>query len=299
MANKEELLMQAQANSPAWTLQQATDMSTQQFVDWCQLVEERTGMVLNEQRRSFLQVNLNSRMLELGLSDYSDYYQRVLSGPQAVVEWNCLLDRLTVKETLFFRHPPSFQHVGNHLADLLRQDKKDQPLSLLSVGCSTGEEAWSLAITAAEAISETKSQRSFALTAIDISARALRTARQGTYAAQQLACVDEKLLEKYFQRQQDGQLQVRHELAGRMCFGRFNALDIAGVPMNNMDVIFCQNLLIYFRRWQRREILNHLAGKLAPGGLLIIGLGEITGWSHPELRLVNNKQILAFTRVGR
>ncbi|MNC76301.1 Chemotaxis protein methyltransferase Cher2 [compost metagenome] len=65
-----------------------------------------------------------------------------------------------------------------------------------------------------------------------------------------------------------------------------------------MDVIFCQNLLIYFRRWRRREILSRLVERLAPGGLLVIGVGEVADWSHPQLQPAADEQVLAFTRKG-
>ena len=68
--------------------------------------------------------------------------------------------------------------------------------------------------------------------------------------------------------------------------------------MTGMDVIFCQNLLIYFRRWRRREILNRLAERLVPGGLLVIGVGEMSDWQHPDLQPVADEQVLAFTRKG-
>ncbi|MFU1924994.1 type 4 fimbrial methyltransferase PilK, partial [Klebsiella pneumoniae] len=73
---------------------------------------------------------------------------------------------------------------------------------------------------------------------------------------------------------------------------RLNVLDLAKAPWSGMDVIFCQNLLIYFRRWRRREILNRLAERLAPGGLLVIGVGEVVGWSHPELEPVADERVL-------
>jgi type IV pilus assembly protein PilK len=63
-----------------------------------------------------------------------------------------------------------------------------------------------------------------------------------------------------------------------------------------MDIIYCQNMLIYFRKWRRREIVNRLAERLAPGGLLILGLGEVVDWQHPELTRVNDSQTLAFVR---
>ena len=77
-----------------------------------------------------------------------------------------------------------------------------------------------------------------------------------------------------------------------------NVLELAKAPISGMDVIFCQNLLIYFRRWRRREILNRLAERLAPGGLMVLGVGEVVGWQHPDLDPVPNEQVLAFTRKG-
>ncbi len=68
-------------------------------------------------------------------------------------------------------------------------------------------------------------------------------------------------------------------------------------PWSGLDVIFCQNLLIYFRRWRRRDILNGLAERLAPGGLLVLGVGEMTGWQHPALQPVADERVLAFTRI--
>ncbi|HAO75371.1 MAG TPA: methyltransferase, partial [Pseudomonas sp.] len=86
------------------------------------------------------------------------------------------------------------------------------------------------------------------------------------------------------------------DLAARVCFARLNVLELANSPISGMDVIFCQNLLIYFRRWRRRDILNRLAECLAPGGLLVIGVGEVVGWQHPDLLPVANDRVLAFTR---
>lgn len=90
--------------------------------------------------------------------------------------------------------------------------------------------------------------------------------------------------------------QVAPELVARVCFAKLNVLELASAPLAGLDVIFCQNLLIYFRRWRRREILNRLAERLAPGGLLVVGVGEVVGWQHPDLVPVADDQVLAFTR---
>lgn len=282
----------------AWILKPVADMSTSEFSDWCQLLETRSGMVLTEQRRSFLQVNLTARMREVGVSDYADYYQQVLDGPSAAVEWTNLLDKLTVQETHFFRHQASYEFLADFLRQCIADKNRKKPVSVWSVGCSTGEEPWSLAITAAQELRETKSALGFAVTATDISHSALKKARAASYSARRLESLSQELIARYFTEEQPGFFKVNKSLMQRVCFARLNVLELANTPISSMDVIFCQNVLIYFRRWQRREILNHLATRLAPGGVLVVGLGEVTGWEHPDLQPVNNDKVLAFTRKG-
>ena len=103
--------------SGVWALKPLADMTPAQFHDWQSLLEERTGVVINEQRRSFLQTNLTARMRELGMDDYSSYYRQVTDGPRGAVEWSTLLDRLTVQETRFFRHRPSFDLLDAYLRE--------------------------------------------------------------------------------------------------------------------------------------------------------------------------------------
>ena len=67
-------------------------------------------------------------------------------------------------------------------------------------------------------------------------------------------------------------------------------------PMHGMNIIFCQNLLIYFRRWRRREIVKRLAERLAPGGLLVLGQGELTDWQPPGLQRVPSEHVLAWIK---
>jgi type IV pilus assembly protein PilK len=279
-----------------WAIKPLADMSAAEFRDWQLLLEERTGVVVSEQRRPFLQTNLSARMRELGVSDYATYYAQVTDGPRGAVEWSTLMDRLTVQETRFFRHPPSFEVLRGYLQQRLQSGGLARPWSFWSVGSSSGEEAYSMAITASEVLRECEQPAQFGVTATDISLNALSRARDGVYTARRLEQVDGELAERYFERQIDGRYKVVSSLAARLCCARLNVLELAKAPLSGMDVIFCQNLLIYFRRWRRREILNRLAERLAPGGLLVIGVGEVTGWQHPDLDPVADERVLAFTR---
>ncbi len=278
-----------------WSLRPLADMSPAEFHDWQALLEARSGLVVSEQRRAFLQVNLSSRMREVGATDYASYYQQVVSGPRGAVEWSALMDRLTVQETRFFRHPPSFAFLSTYIRERCEQREAARPWSLWSVGCSSGEETYSLAITATEALTGA-GEVPIGVIGTDISLSALARSREGIYARRRLEHVGHELRERYFQPLEADRFQVVPSLAARVCFARLNVLELADAPMSNMDVIFCQNLLIYFRRWRRREILNRLAERLAPGGLLVIGVGEVVDWQHPDLKPVADNQVLAFTR---
>ncbi|MBX9754018.1 MAG: protein-glutamate O-methyltransferase [Pseudomonadaceae bacterium] len=279
-----------------WALKPVIEMSAAEFHVWQALLEERTGLVINEQRRAFLQTNLSARMRELGVVGYANYFRQVTDGPSGAVEWSTLLDRLTVQETRFFRHQPSFDLLERYLAERLLQGPMSSPWSLWSVGCSSGEEPYSMAISAAQVLRETAQPEYFGVTGTDISLSVLGKAREGLYAARKLEQMNTELRERYFLAQDDGRYKVVPSLAAQVCCARLNVLELAKAPMSGMDVIFCQNLLIYFRRWRRREILNRLAERLAPGGLLVVGVGEIVGWQHPELQPVADEQVLAFTR---
>ncbi|NWL76275.1 methyltransferase [Pseudomonas taiwanensis] len=280
-----------------WALKPLADMTTAEFHDWQKLLEERTGVVVSDQRRSFLQTNLSARMRELGVQDYASYYRQVTDGPRGAVEWSTLLDRLTVQETRFFRHPASFELLADYLRKRVEAGLA-RPLEIWSVGCSSGEEPYSLAMVAAEALGETEQPDYFGVTGTDISLNALAKAREGLYGARRLEQLEQALTARYFQAQDDGRYKIVPSLAARVCCARLNVLELAKAPMSGMDVIFCQNLLIYFRRWRRREILNRLAERLAPGGLMVLGVGEVVGWQHPDLEPVANEQVLAFTRKG-
>jgi type IV pilus assembly protein PilK len=284
-------------SSGVWALQPLADISEDEFRDWQLLLEERTGLVISSQRKAHLQASLSARMREVGAMDYASYYRKVTDGPRGSLEWMALLDWLTVKETSFFRHPPSFDVLTKHLRKRL-QSSESSSCSLWSVGCASGEEACSLAIAAAEVLRETGRSYDFGVTGSDISLKALQVAREGEYATRKLERLDPTIRQRYFHCSGEGRYKVMSDLAVHLCYARLNVLDLANAPFSGMDVIFCQNLLIYFRRWRRRDILNRLAERLAPGGLLMLGVGEVSGWQHPDLIPVADQRVLAFTRMG-
>ena len=117
-----------------------------QFTKWQDLLEERTGMYVAKERQSLLQSNLIIRMREIDCLDFDEYYVRGCTKPSGIVEWNILLDRLMVQETRFYRDPESLILFQEFLVACLQGDTKKKSLNIWSLGCSTGEEPYTLAI---------------------------------------------------------------------------------------------------------------------------------------------------------
>lgn len=280
-----------------WGIKSLSPISDEQFELWQTLIEARTGMTIGAARRSFLETNLGIRMREIGINDYDTYYEQLMAGPVAEREWAVLVDRLTVQETSFFRHPSSFALVRQHVSELLLKEPSRKTLNLWSVGCSTGEEPYSLAMQADAQLEELKRKVFFGVTATDISLPTLGRARTGIYGDRRLHNVPAAWKDRYFKPVVGRkEWQVTDALKKRVAFVQLNIMELDRAPMSGMDVIFCQNVLIYFRRFRKRDILTNLAVRLAPGGLMVLGLGEAMDWAHPQLVRVDYPDTMAFRR---
>lgn len=282
-----------------WSLQALSDLSESQFVQWSKLLEERTGIQLPSQQKTLLQSQVAIRMRELGCSDYNEYFQQVTDGLSGLMEWSVLVDRLTVKETSFFRHRPSLEYVRRFLQNRINNRKLDNSFDIWSVGCASGEEPYSLAMVANDCFELAALDPYYGITGTDISHSALNQARAALYAERKLEPLYPEEISRYFKRADDGRYTIAEKLRDRVCFSQGNVTRIRSMPVVKMDVIFCQNLLVYFRRWLRRDILNAFADCLKPGGVLIIGLGEAVDWEHPSLRRVMGTEVQAYIRDER
>ena len=273
-------------------------LSEPQFIKWQAMLEDRTGMFISIEHRSLLESNLAIRMREIDCQDVDAYFDIVSSKPDGIREWTILLDRIMVQETRFYRNPESLALVAKFLEQRLNsKDMDGKPaLNLWSVGCSSGEEPYTLAILCQEAINKSKRAFSYGITATDISLPVLEKARRGIYNERRLLDLKTSWIDQYFESVTDNTYMVKDQLKKKVCFSMANMMGIDKNPLRNMDLIYCQNVLIYFRKDRKYIILNNLVERLAPGGLLVIGQGEATDWSHSAVSRVPDNQTLAFIR---
>ncbi len=279
-------------------LGKSTALQQQQFLLWGDLLEKRTGIQVTQVQQTLLQTQVSLRMRQLGINDLDVYYDYLQKDVDGVAEWQILVDRLVVNETTFFRHRPSLELVRQHLEKHLAQNKAQSGFDVLSVGCSTGEEPYALAAIANDCFEKAGVSPYFGVTAMDISLSALAVAREGVYRRQSLVLLTDYERQKYFKPCGNNCYKIRKNIKRRVCFTQANVLNLQSRPEHDMDVIFCQNMLIYFRRWRRRKILNELTRRLKPGGILVIGLGEITDWVCPDVKRVTDKEVHAFVKCA-
>ena len=273
-------------------------MDDEQFVQWAKLLEQRAGISVSISRKAFVASKLRMRMRELGINNYQQYYDLVSARKGGAVEWQVLLNRLTIHETAFYRHIPSFQLLrGVFLPRFFSGSEAPYKLDIWSVGCATGEESYSLAILVDDFAQAQGLECYYGVTGTDISLQSLTVARKGIYQQQQVKGLDTQLVDKYFEPIGENDFQVTKGIRERMCFAQLNVQDVGNSPLGTMDVIFCQNLLIYFAKEQKLKILDSLKRLLKPGGLLVLGLGEMMGWSSPELQRVDYPDTCAYQRI--
>jgi type IV pilus assembly protein PilK len=271
-------------------------MDDAEFQRWVRLLETRTGVTVPPERKPFLVTGLRRRMREIGMSDFRSYYDELLAGPRGQMEWASLVDHLTVHETRFFRHQPSLSLIRDQwLPGWLAQAPADQSLHALSVGCSTGEEAYTLAMVLDQVLSRLEPPRRFGITATDVSQPALGIARAACYPAHRLSEIPEGFQDTV-ESDSEGGFRIVERLRRRIGFACVNLLHATRAPLRQLDLIYCQNVLIYFARERRGELLDGLARLLRPNGLLVLGAGEVIGWNHPQLTRTSGRQTLAFLR---
>ncbi len=264
---------------------------------WKEAIEQRTGVQITPDRENALATLLRRRMNELHCDDMDKYIEDSLDDAKGAEEWNGLIDSLLIKETSFFRHQPSMDFVAQWVAAKTINQALVEPLWVWSLGCSTGEEAYSLAILIEEAMERANVVLRYGVIGTDISRECIAVARRGVYRQAKMVNVTEPLQGKYFDQVGKGLWRVKDSLRRRVCFVNSNILsDHSPTVRRKMHLIYCQNMLIYFRRWKRRELVNQLVDHLEPDGRMILGIGELGNWIPPGLARVAPRRVQAYAQ---
>src|SRR5436190_7187417 len=233
-------------------------------------VRDRSGIDFGAYKPATIARRLQGRMRATGHSDIGAYAALIERDP---AEYDRLVGSILIKVTGFRRDPRLWDHLRDVvLPDLLSTAHTgDRPLRAWSAGCSTGEEAYSLSMTLAEAQRRTARPVEVRIFATDVDQAAIAFARRGIYPASAVADVPAELRNRYFHRSAGG-FEVSKALRSEVIFGEHDLS--ARVPFPRIDLLLCRNVLIYFTPALQRIALETFAFSLRTDGLLVLGQSE-------------------------
>lgn len=235
------------------------------------LVHRRSGLQLESMAESCLMLAVQKRMGATKTKQSSAYYAQLL-GDDA--EFNELLSLLTINETYFYREQKQLELLTELIIPALLAKAGGQPLRILSAGCSTGEEPYSIAIALREKFGESAS-RLVSIVAGDIDQHALSRARQANYPEYSFRAMPQHLRERYFTRVQNQGYCLDGAIRSMVDFHSLNLLsNPLPEQLADFDVVFFRNVSIYFDAPSRSRILHALHGVMRETGYLILGTAE-------------------------
>ena len=246
-----------------------------------QLIHQRAGISLHEGKRAMVYSRLSRRLREVGHSTFAAYLQALehASGAAGAQEWQEFINCLTTNLTSFFREEHHFPVLAEELAR-----RKGSALRIWCNAASTGEEPYSLAMTAIESLG---TAADVSILCSDIDTRVLATAERGIYDAN-VRGLSPQRMRQHFQRgtgANSGSIRVKPELRTLLEFRLVNLMDEhwgLGAPF---DIVFCRNVMIYFDQATQRRVLERMHREIAPNGLLFAGHSENFGSARDLFRL--------------
>ena len=232
------------------------------------LIYQRAGISLHDGKHAMVYSRLSRRLRETGHNSFREYLRwlEATDGP----EWQEFVNALTTNLTSFFREGHHFQV----LAEYLRSIQSAGACRMWCSAASTGEEPYSIVMTATEALG---SNGNFSLIASDIDSKVLHTASQGIYKSDSLKGLDQARLQRFFMRGKAGNAgmaKVKQELRSKIDFLIVNLIRNDWPFRDPFDVVFCRNVMIYFDATTQRQVLERIHKVMKPGALLFVGHAE-------------------------
>jgi chemotaxis protein methyltransferase CheR len=251
-------------------------LDRKQFARFAGLITETLGIKMPKGKTTLLENRLRGRMRQLGMSSLEAYEHHLFHSPQASNELVHFCDVVTTNKTDFFREPQHFDYLSETVLPTLLADRTSPEARIWCAGCSSGQEAYTLAMVASE-FGQTRPGFRFSILATDVSTRVLAQAKKAVYPEAAVEPVPLELRKKYLLRSKDRRqslIRMRPELRRAVTFERLNFMDPDYRRRDAYDAIFFRNVMIYFDKPTQEAVVNRLAQSLVPGGYLFIGLSE-------------------------
>ena len=263
-----------------------------EFTKLLDRIRERSGIDFSTYKTATIVRRLRGRMGATGNASLADYAKQLEHDGE---EYARLISSLLIKVTEFFRDPKVFEHLRTQTLPMLIDEarREGRQLRVWSAGCSTGEEAYSLAMVLSEAMGDDPKALDVRVFATDIDSAAVAFARRGLYPPAVLQKVPDPIRERYFVKS-DGGFEVVKSLRSLMTFGEHDLG--ARAPFPRIDLILCRNVLIYFTQPMQRAALETFGFSLRDNGRLVLGPSETVA-AMPAPYVEDHARLRIYRRV--
>ncbi|MBX3352260.1 MAG: protein-glutamate O-methyltransferase CheR [Phycisphaeraceae bacterium] len=250
-------------------------LSDAQFTKLRKVIYDRSGIYFQDTKKYVLESRLGRRLQELEFESYDQYITFLTVGPYRDDEFQEMFNRITINETSFFRNEPQLDVFEKQiLPELLEKRATSKRLRIWSAACSTGEEPYTLAMLVHRTLGVRLADWRVEILGTDISEKALEVATKGEYTTYSIRSTPSLAMERYFKK--NGPLFIVDPTIKSMVnFEHHNLKDRLGAKRHGTwDVIFCRNVLIYFDKAMKEQVINTFAEQLAVDGTMFIGHSE-------------------------
>lgn len=255
-------------------------MSKSDFYKLSSFINSEYGMKMPEAKRIMLQSRLHKRLRELELTSFGDYCEYVFSEQgRRNNEIINMINEVSTNKTEFFREPAHYDYLTEIvIPEIIRNSRTNKQIKIWSVGCSSGEEPYTIAMIMSE-FTEIKPDYDYSIYATDISTRMLDKAVNAIYRMERIESIPIILKKKYLLKNKDKTqkiVRIVPAIRSKIKFERLNLMDPEYNTKTSFDIIFCRNVLIYFESKIQEVVINKLCVKLKPDGFLFLGHSEST-----------------------
>jgi chemotaxis protein methyltransferase CheR len=261
------------------------------------IVARRLGLQYEDGKLDYLAEIVRRRMELVGSARFESYLERLISSPKGSDEFRALAEQLTVGETFFFRNADNFRAFAEIvLPERIRAHTRDKRLRILSAGCASGEEPYSLAVLVREGLSNLGNW-DVKIIGIDVNPAMLAKATQARYSAWSLRATSEDAKRRYFRA--DGQdFALAPEIQKMVTFEERNLVDEDPLFWQSLacDVVFCRNVLMYFAPDKARDVVRRIGGALLPNGFFFLGHAETLRGLTQEFHLCHTHDTFYYRR---
>ncbi len=240
------------------------------------LVYDKFGINLTEKKRSLVVGRLNKLIKGLGLKSFNDYYELIIND-STNASLLSLIDRISTNHTFFYREKDHFEYLLNKaLPEVVDRIKKKggKELRIWCAGCATGEEAYTLSMILNEFISYQLFEWDVGILATDISVTSLEKAEKGVYAAERIQSLPVSYKHKYLIKLDDGTYSAKKNLRNYLLFRRLNFMNGKFPFKGKFHIIFCRNVMIYFDKETKDNLVNRFYEYMHEGSYLFVGHSE-------------------------